>query len=54
MHTFSLDRHTDALFLLARVLLSLLFILFGWQRLAGFAGTVGYMTSAADDTRKWR
>ena len=45
MHTFSFERHTDALFLLARVLLSLLFILFGWQKLVGFSGTVGYMTS---------
>jgi putative oxidoreductase len=45
VRTFPLERHTDALFLLARVLLSLLFILFGWQKLAGFSGTVGYMTS---------
>jgi len=45
VHTFSFERHTDALFLLARVLLSLLFILFGWQKLVGFSGTVGYMTS---------
>jgi putative oxidoreductase len=45
VRTFSFERHTDALFLLARVLLSLLFLLFGWQKLVGFSGTVGYMTS---------
>lgn len=33
----------DTALLIARVLLTSLFILFGWDKLVGFAGTVGYM-----------
>lgn len=40
-----LNRQKDAVLLLARILLVLLFILFGWQKLTGFSGTIGYMTS---------
>ena len=40
------DRNpTDGVLLLARLLLSLLFIIFGWQKLFGFSGTVAYMAS---------
>jgi putative oxidoreductase len=35
----------EALLLPARLLFSLLFIIFGWQKLIGFSGTVAYMTS---------
>jgi putative oxidoreductase len=35
----------DELILLARVLLMILFVMFGWQKLIGFSGIVGYMTS---------
>lgn len=35
----------DALALIGRVLLALLFIPAGWSKLMGFAGTVGYITS---------
>ena len=45
MRYFSFGQGKDALFLLARVLLMVLFVLFGWQKLVGFSGTVGYMTS---------
>jgi putative oxidoreductase len=34
----------DELILAARILLMLLFVLFGWSKLTGFAGTVAYMT----------
>lgn len=40
-----LSAHGDALVMLARVLVSALFLLTGWQKMAGFAGTVGYMRS---------
>ncbi|BCQ28891.1 DoxX family protein (plasmid) [Caballeronia sp. NK8] len=45
MRYFSFDQGKDALLLLARVLLMALFVLFGWPKLTGFSGTVGYMTS---------
>jgi len=45
MRYFSFEQGKDSLFLLARVLLMVLFVLFGWQKLVGFSGTVGYMTS---------
>ena len=35
----------DTLTLVGRVLLSLLFIPAGWGKIAGFAGTVGYIQS---------
>ena len=40
-----LSAHSDVLILLARVLVSALFLLTGWQKMTGFAGTVGYMRS---------
>ncbi|RQY35660.1 DoxX family protein [Burkholderia stagnalis] len=33
----------DVLLLLARILIVILFILFGWPKLAHFSGTIGYM-----------
>jgi len=35
----------DGVLLASRVLLVVLFLLFGWQKLTGFSGTVGYMAS---------
>lgn len=46
MRYFSFEQRKDELFLLARVLLMVLFVLFGWQKLTGFSGTVAYMNSA--------
>jgi putative oxidoreductase len=45
MTSTSARNQSDGLVLLARVLLSLLFIIFGWQKLVGFSGAVAYMTS---------
>ncbi|SAK76677.1 DoxX family protein [Caballeronia catudaia] len=45
MRYFSFEQGKDALLLVARVLLMVLFVIFGWQKLVGFSGTVGYMTS---------
>ncbi len=40
-----LDNQRDAIILLARILLILLFIFTGWTKMVHFAGTVAYMTS---------
>lgn len=40
-----LSARGDALLLLARALVSALFLLTGWQKMTGFAGTVDYMRS---------
>ncbi|WP_261541835.1 DoxX family protein [Burkholderia multivorans] len=45
MRYLSLESKKDELLLAARVLLMILFVLFGWQKLTGFAGTVAYMAS---------
>ncbi|RKP50356.1 DoxX family protein [Pararobbsia silviterrae] len=34
----------DGAILLARILLMLLFLIFGWEKLVGFSGTVAYFT----------
>ena len=38
-------RGGDVVLLVARVMLAALFVLFGWTKLTGFGGTVGYMAS---------
>ncbi|WP_269502252.1 DoxX family protein [Burkholderia sp. IMCC1007] len=45
MRYVSLESKKDELLLAARVLLMVLFVLFGWQKLNGFSGTVAYMAS---------
>jgi putative oxidoreductase len=40
-----LENQKDVVVLVARILLMVLFVMFGWSKLAGFAGTVAYMTS---------
>ena len=40
-----LDGSKDGLLLVARVLLMILFVIFGWSKLVGFSGTAGYMAS---------
>jgi putative oxidoreductase len=39
------DNQKDSSILVARILLVLLFVIFGWQKLVGFSGSVAYMTS---------
>ncbi|MFP3568218.1 DoxX family protein [Paraburkholderia sp. SIMBA_030] len=46
MRYFSLEQRKDEVFLVARLLLMVLFVYFGWQKLTGFSGTAAYMTSA--------
>jgi putative oxidoreductase len=38
-----LSSQRDVLLLLARILLVILFILFGWQKIAHFSGTIAFM-----------
>ncbi|KVM47467.1 hypothetical protein WJ58_28195 [Burkholderia ubonensis] len=45
MRYVSLESKKDGLLFAARVLMMVLFILFGWQKLTGFSGTVAYMAS---------
>ena len=40
-----LDNYRDGVLLLARILLMVLFVLFGWSKLTGFAGTTAYMAA---------
>ncbi|HJR10586.1 MAG TPA: DoxX family protein [Rhodanobacteraceae bacterium] len=40
-----LDNYKDQVLLVARILLMILFIQFGWSKLTGFPGTVGMMTA---------
>jgi putative oxidoreductase len=42
--TFGVGIWRDELILLARIMLMLLFLIFGWKKLTDFAGTVGYFT----------
>ncbi|MBC8725350.1 DoxX family protein [Paraburkholderia sp. 31.1] len=39
------ENQKDFVVLVARILLMVLFVMFGWSKLTGFAGTVAYMTS---------
>jgi putative oxidoreductase len=45
MRYLLIDQRKDGLLLFARVLLVVLFLIFGWQKLTGFSGTVTYMAS---------
>ncbi|MDE2496945.1 MAG: DoxX family protein [Xanthomonadaceae bacterium] len=40
-----LDNYKDQVLLVARILLMILFVQFGWSKLTGFSGTVGMMTA---------
>lgn len=39
------ERRKDELILVARILLMILFLIFGWSKLTSFSGTVGFMAS---------
>ncbi len=43
MTTFGAERVRDEVILVARILLIVLFVVFGWSKLTDYAGTVGYM-----------
>jgi putative oxidoreductase len=41
---FGSEKVRDKVFLVARILLALLFLTFGWSKLTDYSGTVAYMT----------
>src|SRR3954447_18909069 len=43
MGTFNAEQGRDEVILVARILLIALFVAFGWSKLTGYSGTVGYM-----------
>ncbi|MBI0435984.1 DoxX family protein [Roseomonas sp. KE0001] len=43
MATFGAERDRDEVLLVARILLIVLFVVFGWSKLTDYGGTVGYM-----------
>ncbi|MBT0727158.1 DoxX family protein [Rosenbergiella australiborealis] len=45
MQDFTFSKPQSSMLLIARVLLMLLFVLFGYQKLIHFSGTIGYMAS---------
>lgn len=45
MYDAMFERQRDGLILLARILLMILYVVGGWQKLLGFSGTVAYMAS---------
>ena len=47
MNDFGAGRVRDGVILIGRILLSVLFLIFGWKKLTGFGGTVGYFTHLA-------
>lgn len=46
MLSFGSDKIRDETILLARVLLVILFLIFGWAKITGFGGTVSYMAQS--------
>ena len=44
MQSFGAERIKDEVILVARILLVVLFVVFGWSKLTNYSGTVGYMT----------
>jgi putative oxidoreductase len=44
MNDFGAGRVRDGVLLIGRILLAVLFVIFGWKKLTGFGGTVGYFT----------
>ncbi|CAM3570060.1 hypothetical protein BS639_05725 [Rouxiella silvae] len=45
MRYFSIAKYSDATLLVTRILLMLLFVIFGYEKLVGFSGTITYMSS---------
>lgn len=43
---FGHEKIRDEIILVARILLVILFLIFGWAKITGYAGTVGYMAQS--------
>jgi len=50
MTTLSAERVRDEIILAARILLILLFVVFGWSKLTDYSGTAGYMAQIGAPT----
>src|SRR5918993_4768429 len=46
MTDFGAERIRDEVILVSRILLALLFLIFGWGKLTDYSGTVAYMTQS--------
>ncbi len=46
MTDFGAERIRDEVILISRILLALLFLIFGWGKLTDYSGTVAYMTQS--------
>ena len=44
INSFGAESVRDGVILVSRILLMLLFVIFGWEKLTGFGGTVGYFS----------
>ena len=41
-NTFGAEQVRDPLLLISRILMMILFVVFGWQKLTGYSGTIAY------------
>jgi putative oxidoreductase len=44
-NSFGAERFADPILLVGRILLVMLFVMFGWDKLVGFKGTIAYFTA---------
>jgi putative oxidoreductase len=44
-NTFGAERFGDVMILAGRILLVILFVMFGWEKLVGFNGTIAYFSA---------
>ncbi len=54
MTTFGSDKVRDPALLLARILLSLLFLIFGWEKLTNYSGRSAISRRPACRCRPWQ
>jgi putative oxidoreductase len=45
-NTFGAEQIRDPLLLISRILMMILFVVFGWQKLTGYSGTIAYFTQS--------
>jgi putative oxidoreductase len=45
-NTFGAEQNKDPLLLISRILMMLLFVVFGWQKLTGYSGTIAYFAQS--------
>ena len=45
-NTFGAEQIKDPLLLISRILMMILFVVFGWQKLTGYSGTIAYFSQS--------